>query len=147
MCRAQFSLEQIEQTLELRKDKLTKFKWFYEARCGDSWWAFDEKSSDVIEQAFKEAKDNTLITVAGYIYVIDFVKMQQFRQDTPNRIRKIKRQEDETSSRIKIKGVAGLRVSSEASTSNESPIDLTKDDTDSLSQSFSDVVIIDDDGS
>jgi hypothetical protein len=144
MCRATFSLEQIEQTLQLGKEtELTKFKWFYEARSGDSWWAFDEKSSDVIEQAFSESKDNTLITIAGYIYVIDFIKMQQYRQDTPNRIRKIKRQEDE-STKIRIRGVAGLRVSNEASTSHESPIDLTNDESEDLSRTLSDVVIIDD---
>lgn len=124
---------------------MTKFKWFYESR-SDGWWAFDENSSNIIEQEFNKAKDNTLITIAGYIYVIDFVKMQQYRQDTPNRIRKIKREED-PQSKIKIKGVAGLRVSSEASTSHETPIDLTSDDTDTLSQTLSDVVIIDDDGS
>lgn len=146
MCRAQFSLEQIEQTLELRKMSLAKFKWLYEARSGNSWWAFDEKSSDVIEKAYLESKESVLINVAGYSYVVDFKKMQQYRQDASDRIRKIKRQEDDSSNSIKIRGIAGLRVNntaSGASTSKESQIiDLTKD-TDTLSEKFSDTVILD----
>lgn len=149
MCRAEFSLQQIEQTLPLRKDSWTKYKWFYEARNGEnSWWAFDENSSDFIEKAFVDSKDSLIIiTIAGYQYVIDFIKMQQFRQDTPGRIRKIKRQEDKNVS-FKIKGIAGLRVSapssSAATTLNESPIDLTCDDTDELNRTLSDLVIVND---
>lgn len=114
MCRQQFSLEQIEQTLELGKEYFSvKFKWLYEARSGnESWWMFDERTSKEIEDAFGASKNSIAINIAGYTYIIDFIKMQQYRYDNPTRIRRIKRQENESSSCFKIKGIAGLRVTS-----------------------------------
>lgn len=138
MCRQQFSLEQIEQTLELGKDYETKkFRWLYEARNqNDSWWAFDERNTLEIEEAFKSSKDQISINIAGFTYVIDFAKMQQYRYDLPTRIRKIKRQEDNAlSDSLKIKGIAGLRVASSsdhnvpsASTESHSPVSPSGDD-------------------
>lgn len=150
MCRQQFSLEQIEQTLELSKDfSLTKFIWFYESRGGDSWWAFDEKSSEEIEKAFSSSKTDIAITIAGYTYIVDFLKMQQYRSDTPTRVRKIKRQQDENSTNFKIKGIAGLRVASSATATSSAAqvpqIDLTCDENDDLTQTLSDIVLLDDD--
>lgn len=157
MCRQQFSLQQIEQTLELGKEYFSnKFKWLYAAKT-DGWWAFDQRTSDEIEKAYIALKSSVAINIAGYTYTIDFIKMQQNRVDRPSRIRKIKRQEeDETQSdNFTIKGIAGLRVAanedvpSASSKKEESKIaatiDLTADDDVDLSQTLKETLQIDDD--
>lgn len=146
MCRQHFSLEQIEQTLELGKEYETKkFRWLYEARTGNSWWAFDARNSLEIEEAFKSCKEQISINIAGYTYVIDFEKMQQYRYDLPTRIRKIKRQEDdELSDCLKIKGIAGLRVanSNDSNVPSASSTESHDISIDNLSQTLSDALQI-----
>ena len=92
--------------------------WFYEGRNG--WWEYEERLVGEIEEAFQQSKnelnldDGTLINnslseflIAGYMYVIDFNLMVQFRKDNPNRKRRIKRDQKENIHNYK--GVAGLR--------------------------------------
>lgn len=136
MCRTQFSLEQIEQTLELGKEYFTKkIKWLYEARTGNSWWAFDERTSVEIEEAFNASKDQISINIAGFTYIIDFKSMHQFRYDNRQRIRKIKRQEDdELCESYKIKGIAGLRVAKD--NNNEETQDISDDLSQKLDESL-----------
>lgn len=145
MCRTDFSLEQIEQSLELDKEHLTKkkFKWLYESRGGNSWWAFDERTSEEIEESFLSSKDQIAINIAGYTYIIDFQKMQQFNAQHPTRIRKIKRQEhdehdgsSEGDCSYRIKGIAGLRIAT-----HESQLTTSADN---LSQTLSDALQIED---
>lgn len=146
MCRQEFSLEQIEQTLEIGKEYETKkFRWLYEARTENSWWAFDERNYLEIEEAFQSSKEQISINIAGYTYVIDFIKMQQYRYDLPTRIRRIKRQEDnELSESLKIKGIAGLRVanSSDNNVPSASTESRDNDVIDTLSQSLTDALQI-----
>lgn len=85
-----------------------EFEWFYEGRNG--WWQYDPRTSVELEEAYN--KNSTLkhsILVAGNLYEIDFQLMLQFRQNDPNRQRKIKRD----LSTIAKKGIAGLRLTSE----------------------------------
>ena len=92
--------------------------WFYEGRNG--WWEYEERLVGEIEEAFRQSKnehnldDGTLTNnslseflIAGYMYVIDFNLMVQFRKDNPNRKRRIKR--DQKDNIHNYKGVAGLR--------------------------------------
>lgn len=84
------------------------FEWFYEGRNG--WWQYDPRTSVELEEAFnKEVTKKHTILVAGFLYEIDFQSMIQFRQNDPNRQRKIKRD----LSTIAKKGIAGLRLTSE----------------------------------
>ncbi len=111
MCRQQFSLKKIEESHEVVVNQTDKFIWFYESRGIGEWWAFDKNSSKEIEEAFTMGKDKIIINIAGYNYVIDFSKMQQYRKDTPNRIRRIKREENDIgSAKFNIKGIAGLHI-------------------------------------
>ena len=92
--------------------------WFYEGRNG--WWEYEERLVGEIEEAFQQSKnelnldDGTLTNnslseflIAGYMYVIDFNLMVQFRKDNPSRKRRIKR--DQKDNIHNYKGVAGLR--------------------------------------
>jgi E3 ubiquitin-protein ligase RNF146 len=119
MCRKPFSLDQIEQNIEIDKNSLDskKFNWFYEGK-NQGFWAFDERSSEEIEQAFVDNKNHLLINIAGYTYCIDFQNMIQYPQHKRNRIRKIKRCEDLSEISAEIKGVAGVRVA-ESNSINE----------------------------
>ena len=94
------------------------WQWMYEGRNG--WWEYEERLVGEIEEAFRQSKnehnldDGTLTNnslseflIAGYMYVIDFNLMVQFRKDNPNRKRRIKR--DQKDNIHTYKGVAGLR--------------------------------------
>jgi len=91
------------------------WQWFYEGRNG--WWVYDERTSQEIETHFKNDKKRCELLIAGFLYIIDFEHMLQYRRNDPSRRRKIKR---DVSSRPK-KGVAGLRIEQEleASASNQ----------------------------
>lgn len=79
------------------------YHWYYEGRNG--WWLFDARVSQEIEAEFKNEKEEFEVAISGFIYLIDFKKMIQFRKDFPSRIRRIKRDQAEPST----KGIAGLR--------------------------------------
>lgn len=83
-----------------------KPQWYYEGR-REGWWLYDPRTSEEIEDAYKNKKTKCIVQVAGFDYIIDFVNMVQFRQDRPERRRKILRSNmvDDTA---KVKGVAGL---------------------------------------
>ena len=104
-------------------------RWFYSGKKG--WWQYDERTSENINQAYdlfvskqepqlkrkkKNAKgsvnDNSRkglyeIMIAGFIYIVDFYNMAQYRKGNPHKKRKIKR--ETTGQIIDCKGVAGLR--------------------------------------
>ncbi|KAJ6640661.1 E3 ubiquitin-protein ligase, partial [Pseudolycoriella hygida] len=89
------------------------YQWFYEGRNG--WWLYDERTSQEIEDAYKNGSKFCTILVAGYVYVVDFESMLQQRQNDPSRKRQVKRDLSTTPK----KGVAGLRIdgSTESSSS------------------------------
>lgn len=68
---------------------------------------YEHRVGKEIEKAFNDKKDELHVQVSGFLYTIDLVSMVQFRNDKPNRRRKIKRGgvSDES-----IKGVAGVVV-------------------------------------
>lgn len=125
MCRAPFSIDQLEQSLEIEKKSLetqqqsSEVQWLYEGKSG--FWIYDENSTSELENAYNQKKNDIVITIAGFAYCVDFQKMIQFPAFHPERIRKIKRTEqfklDENE--FKIKGIAGLRVKERASMSND----------------------------
>ena len=83
-----------------------KPQWFYEGR-RDGWWLYDPRTTEEIEAAYKDKKTKCIVQVAGFNYIIDFDKMVQFREDRPERRRKILRN-DKVDSATVVKGVAGL---------------------------------------
>lgn len=79
------------------------FLWFYQGRNG--WWQYDERTSVTLEEAFKNKSTSCEIMIVGYLYIIDFEKMKQFRKDNPTCKRSIKRDMEVDL----LKGVAGLK--------------------------------------
>ncbi|CAG2179093.1 unnamed protein product, partial [Oppiella nova] len=79
--------------------------WQYEGRNG--WWLYDCRTSRDIQTAFKANESSVEVLIAGFVYVIDFERMIQFRRNEPNRIRRIQRQPLDPNT---TKGVAGLRT-------------------------------------
>ena len=84
--------------------KSKKYHWFYEGKNG-GWWMYEEKTSDELEEGFSRHVPFIKIQISGFMYVIDYEKMLQVREDHPNRKRKIKRDILECDG---LKGIAGL---------------------------------------
>ena len=83
------------------------WQWMYEGRNG--WWLYDERTSVEVEKCFKRGDQNCELLIAGFLYIIDFEHMLQYRRNDPSRRRRIKR---DLASAPK-KGVAGLRMESD----------------------------------
>lgn len=85
------------------------------------WWQYDERTSFELECAYKRSQRICELLIAGFLYLIDFDQMLQYRKTETSRRRRIKR--DLAS--IPKKGVAGLRLEqSEESESEAASLDL-----------------------
>ena len=98
------------------------WQWMYEGRNG--WWLYDERTSQEVEKCFKRGQQRCELLIAGFLYIIDFEHMLQYRRNDPSRRRRIKR---DLASAPK-KGVAGLRMESEQTESQTVPSDNTHND-------------------
>lgn len=125
LCREEFSLDCIDSRLvelEIANNNTsssseTNYHWFYEGRNG--WWRYDNRTSVEIEEAHLKQEKTVNVQVAGYVYVVDFEKMLQFRHNGQSRKRKIKRELASTPKKdLNIKGVAGLCFTNKDSDSN-----------------------------
>ena len=90
------------------------FQWFYEGFHG--WWQYDERTSGELEDAHRRGNRKLELLIAGFIYVIDFENMWQYRRNDPSKRRRIKRD----LSSISKKGIAGIRIQA-ASVASSSP--------------------------
>lgn len=81
-------------------------QWFYKGQNG--WWQYDDRTSMEIEASYEKGDQECEVTIAGFLYTIDFQKSIQFRKDNPHRRRHIKR--DLVT--ITKKGVAGIGLNS-----------------------------------
>ncbi len=79
------------------------YEWYYEARSG-GWWLFEERLSKEIEAAYKEDEKLCRLQISGFPYVIDFELNMQYREDLPNRRRRIKRDKIESD----VRGISGI---------------------------------------
>jgi len=115
-------------------------QWFYEGRNG--WWVYDERTSQEIEAAWSAEEQRCELLIAGFLYIIDFSLMLQYRRNDPSRRRRIKR---DTANGPK-KGVAGLRIEPNPQTNTESaegvpaPIE-TRDPTSDLTDALEDLSV------
>ena len=80
-----------------------EWAWFYKGRVG--WWMFEERNNQELEEAFRSGKQRVEMMICGHLYVIDFVRKEQFQKNMPTKKRQIKR--DLKSSEKE--GVAGLQ--------------------------------------
>ncbi len=86
--------------------KLDDVQWMYEAKNG-GWWLYEKRLSGEIEKAFVAKQSKVEVQISGFMYVVDFEQMVQYRTEKPDRRRTIKRQ---TSNDQQYKGVAGIPV-------------------------------------
>ncbi len=68
---------------------------------------YEQRTSIEIENAFKQDKQSVRLQISGFYYIIDLKEMIQYREDFPNRIRRIMRERTSTET---VKGVAGIVV-------------------------------------
>lgn len=138
MCRKPFNIEEIEQNVEIEKSSIEEFNWFYQSKNMTSFWAFDERTSKELDKAFSENKDHIVVSIAGFPYYIDLVRMVQYPISHPERLRKIKRCNEVNDENFKIKGIAGVRLAEESGSSddrNKSPENRDNVDTNSVALS------------
>ncbi|KAI6657184.1 E3 ubiquitin-protein ligase [Oopsacas minuta] len=90
-------------TKEVSKQSTDAY-WYYEGYRG--WWEYDSVTGSKIEQAFQSGEHKLNVYLFGYNYTINLDKMQQCREDSTNRVRKILRNEVQMDSDKK--GVAGI---------------------------------------
>nr|XP_018914362.1 PREDICTED: E3 ubiquitin-protein ligase rnf146-like [Bemisia tabaci] len=89
--------------------------WYYKGRSG--WWQYDDRTRLELENAYSKKEQFCEVLIAGYLYVIDFGCMTQYRKDDPIRRRSVKRETQP----IKVKGVAGVPLPNQSDkTSNSS---------------------------
>lgn len=120
MCRQEFPTEYLEMPDLIlanssndvcNANDTNEYQWFYRGRNG--WWQYDQRTCQDIEDAYNSGEKHCTILVAGYVYIVDFAQMLQQRQNDPSRKRQVKR--DLAS--VPKKGVAGLRIAPNVSTS------------------------------
>lgn len=120
MCRKPFNIEEIEQNVGIEKTSIDKkFNWFYQSKGSASFWAFDERTNEELEQAYSEEKDHVIISIAGFVYCIDFLRLIQYPVNHPERIRKIKRCDELNEESIIVKGIAGVRLTESSNRSED----------------------------
>lgn len=100
--------------------------WFYKGYHG--WWQYDDRSSTEIEEAFKNKLPSLQIVIAGNLYEIDLVNMQQYQVNRASRKRDIKRD----NRAVNKKGVAGMATgqTNQPSTTSTNNIEIHQQDTD-----------------
>eukprot|EP00092_Neocalanus_flemingeri_P004657 GFUD01005021.1.p1 GENE.GFUD01005021.1~~GFUD01005021.1.p1 ORF type:complete len:327 (+),score=133.56 GFUD01005021.1:87-1067(+) len=100
------------------------WQWFYEGRNG--WWVYDERTSQEVEMHYKNGDQRCELLIAGFLYIIDFEHMLQYRRNDPSRRRRVKR---DVATGPK-KGVAGLRIEQEVVEAVDAAVDVTVDTAD-----------------
>ncbi len=91
---------------EVDRTNIVSASWMYEAKSG-GWWLYERRLSDEIEEAFNSNKDKLKVQISGFLYVVDFENMVQYRIEKPDRRRRIKRI---TTTEEDYKGIAGIPV-------------------------------------
>ncbi|VIO95665.1 WWE domain containing protein [Brugia malayi] len=110
------------ENFDSRKKNADKVQWFYGARHG-GWWRYERRHEGEIEEAYQRALHSIDLLIAGNLFCIDFDSMCQYRKDFGRRgkfTRPIKRiEEGDLSLDGDVRGIAGLRMSSELNINNE----------------------------
>lgn len=81
------------------------YQWYYEGVNG--WWQYDARTSLDLEAHHKKGDRSCELLIAGFVYVIDFENMVQYRQSDRTKKRRIKRDLVNIPGK---KGIAGLKI-------------------------------------
>ena len=93
------------------QDTETSPQWVYEAK-GGGWWLYEERISSELEKSYQSSATEIQIQISGFMYVINFQRMVQYRREKPDRVRRIQRGNEH------IKGVAGIPFAPSTRTDN-----------------------------
>ena len=115
LCRQRIPIGYLEKPTVLNTESLRlkihpttseKYHWFYEGKNG-GWWMYEDRTSEEIERGYRESNKTVMVQISGFSYIVDYESMVQFRENHPNRKRKIKR---DVVSSDGVKGVAGIYI-------------------------------------
>ncbi|KAL8603516.1 hypothetical protein ACOMHN_052745 [Nucella lapillus] len=81
------------------------YQWYYEGVNG--WWQYDARTSLDLESHHKKGDRSCELLIAGFVYIIDFENMVQYRQNDRTKKRRIKRDLINIPGK---KGIAGLKI-------------------------------------
>lgn len=120
LCRTEIPPDYLFKPALVRKEDLVAskgfsdgYQWYYEGNRG--WWQYDERTAQELETQYHEGGDKMEVLIAGFLYIIDFKNMIQFRRNDPSRCRRIKRD----ALTIPKKGIAGISLKLAPSTEAE----------------------------
>lgn len=89
---------------ELSEDETPK--WMYQAKSG-GWWFYEERVSEELERCYQSGSPESHVQISGFMYVVDFARMVQFRQEKPERVRDVRRGVGGDDKSL-VRGVAGI---------------------------------------
>ncbi|XP_076439882.1 E3 ubiquitin-protein ligase RNF146-B-like [Babylonia areolata] len=90
------------------------YQWYYEGVNG--WWQYDARTSLDLEAHHKKGDRSCELLIAGFVYIIDFENMVQYRQNDRTKKRRIKRDLINIPGK---KGIAGLKIGVPPSSNGE----------------------------
>ncbi|CAG5111644.1 Oidioi.mRNA.OKI2018_I69.chr2.g5925.t1.cds [Oikopleura dioica] len=108
ICKMSFDKNLIEKPPSMdavREGNKDKIRWYYESN-NNGWWEFDPRTSDKIEDAFRQSQATVDFPIGQRTYEINFEAKRQYQQNDTGKKRKVTR-----SSRRDIqnlRGVAGV---------------------------------------
>merc|ERR1712038_593571 len=123
---------------------LDDVRWYYEGRNG--WWQYDDRTSSELETFHGRGDSNCELLIAGFLYIINFEQMLQYRRFDPSRRRRVLRDRVCAIPRKGIAGIRSLQMGSQTeqqSTPPQQPSSFTAADANALSDNLSRMLSID----
>jgi len=140
----QESGDSVSSATALETSTLDDVRWYYEGRNG--WWQYDDRTSIELETFHARGNSNCELLIAGFLYIINFEQMLQYRRSDPSRRRRILR---DRVSAVPRKGIAGIRSlqmgspTQQQPTPSQQPSSFTAADANALSDNLSQMLSID----
>ncbi|CBY17930.1 unnamed protein product [Oikopleura dioica] len=108
ICKMSFDKSLIEKPPSMeavREGSKDKNRWYYESN-NNGWWEFDKRTSEIIEDAFRQEDPTVAFPIGSRTYEINFEAKRQYQKDETSKKRTITRS---TRRDIKnLRGVAGI---------------------------------------
>jgi len=89
----------------VREGSKDKNRWYYESN-NNGWWEFDGRTSDIIEDAFRQEEPTVSFPIGSRTYEINFEAKRQYQQDDKSKKRTITRSTRRDIQNLR--GVAGI---------------------------------------
>lgn len=93
--------------------------WQYEGR-GGGWWLYEERHRSPIEEAYAQKLTSIELLIAGFMYIINFADMKQFRKDMVHVVRNVRRIEQPPPTAVTVDGSGDATNTAHTSKANDS---------------------------